>query len=279
MTKLQKFQSLTLALLVTCSIPVFAASHDLPKRQNTAGGIVIVELGSSQLSQPEARYLNKRVMVVESHGKWLAVVGIPLAAHSGAHQLKVKATSSRKWVETVFTVKDKSYAQQRLTIKDQRKVDPTQDDMKTIRKDDSKIARAKAAWSDELDSTRLDIPVQGRRSSEFGLLRFYNNKPRKPHSGIDIAAQQGTQILAPADGTVVEAGDFFFNGNCLFIDHGQGLITFYAHMSKIMIKKGQSVKRGQKIGEVGQTGRATGPHLHWSVGLNQTWVDPDLFLK
>lgn len=273
------FRRLTLALLWAFSLPAFAASDDLPNRQSTAGGIVIVELAKDKLQRPEARYLNKRVMVLQRQGKWLAVVGIPLTASPGTHKLKVKAAGTVKWTDINFIVKDKPYAQQRLTIKNPRKVNPTQSDMRVIRKDDSKIARAKSTWSDEIVSTHLDIPVKGRRSSEFGLERFYNNAPRKPHSGIDIAAKEGTQILAPADGIVVEADNFFFSGNCIFIDHGQGLLTFYAHMNKITIKKGQRVKRGEKIGEVGQTGRATGPHLHWSIALNQTWVDPDLFLN
>ena len=96
---------------------------------------------------------------------------------------------------------------------------------------------------------------------------------------MDIAAVEGTPIYAPADAYVVETGDYFFSGNCIFLGHGQGLQTFYAHLSKIDVSPGQQIKRGQKIGEVGATGRVTGAHLHWSVGLNQTWVEPNLFLN
>ncbi|MFK7996452.1 MAG: M23 family metallopeptidase [Granulosicoccus sp.] len=121
-------------------------------------------------------------------------------------------------------------------------------------------------------------PVAGPVSSPFGLRRFFNDQPRRPHGGIDIAAPEGTPIMAAADGVVLEANDYFFNGNSVFIEHGLGLQTFYAHLSRIDVTNGERVTQGQVIGAVGATGRVTGPHLHWSVGLNGTWVDPLLVI-
>jgi murein DD-endopeptidase MepM/ murein hydrolase activator NlpD len=121
-------------------------------------------------------------------------------------------------------------------------------------------------------------PVKGRISTPFGLRRYFNGKPRSPHKGIDIAVPKNTAIKSPANGLVVLTGNYFFIGNAVLINHGQGLITVYCHLNKILVKPRQKVKKGQVIGYVGQTGRATGPHLHWGVSLNDTPVNPELFL-
>ena len=260
----------------TFVIPAFA--FDLPRQQLTPGGVALVELARNTEAEPTARLNGKRVTVVDQGGKWLALVGLPLSTKAGTVSLEYRSGNTA-WQQRDLRVKDKDYPEQRLTITNNRQVDPNEEDMQRIRKDSTVIANAKRTWSEEMLADDFILPVEGRMSSSYGLKRFFNDKPRRPHGGLDIAAAEGTPIIAPAEATVIATGDFFFSGNCVFLDHGRGLISLYAHMSKIDVKAGDRVTQGTKIGEVGATGRVTGPHLHWSVGLNQTWVDPRLFLK
>lgn len=276
-------------LLVTLALSFFtnslyaiplsiADATTLPKTNAVPGGIVIVdlELNSNKTNSktPVVFYKKKRVMVANNDGRWLGIVGIALTAKPGQHTLRIKGHNK----PISFTVKPKKYAEQHITIKDKRKVNPNAEDMKRIRRERVRINSALKHWADSDEvNTRFVLPVAGELSSPFGLRRFFNEQARKPHSGIDIAAPEGTLIQSPAAGKVIESGDFFFNGNSVFIDHGQGLVTMYCHMSNIKVKPGKMVAQGEMIGAVGQTGRVTGPHLHWSVSLNNARVDPALF--
>jgi murein DD-endopeptidase MepM/ murein hydrolase activator NlpD len=241
------------------------------------GGIAIVTL-PGDVDPDSARYRDKKILVTDIEGKASAVIGLSLGTKPGRHFLHAR-NNQGKPLKIAFEVEAKSYEEQRITIKDKRKVNPEKRDMDRIIREKKAITGALRHWSDtETVDLTFDYPVDGPTSSPFGLRRFFNEQPRKPHSGLDIAAPEGTPIRAPAAGTIIETGDYFFNGKTVFIDHGRGLVTMYCHMSAIDIEPGTVVAAGDPIGKIGMTGRVTGPHLHWGVSLNDARVDPLLFL-
>jgi murein DD-endopeptidase MepM/ murein hydrolase activator NlpD len=242
----------------------------LPEHDPVPGGIALVPLTTNK----KAMFDRRLVMIAESGGGYVAVVGIPLSLSPGSFHLD---TAEGK---VHFNVKEKQYEEHRLTIENKRKVNPYAQDMDRITRE---RAEMDAAFNNfrpvSQTETNFDLPTEGIVSSSFGLRRILNDQPRSPHSGMDIAAPEGTPINSPATGKVIATGDYFFNGNTVMVDHGQGLITMYCHMSSISVKVGQSVDKGQYLGAVGKTGRVTGPHLHWSVSLNNARINPDLFLN
>ncbi len=269
--EMMKFAALLALILLPLTLPAALPPHS----EAVPGGIAVIDLGPARGEAPVLHYHKQRVMVQQDQGRWKAVVGIPLSAKPGTQQL-----IPAKGAPLTFTVQAKDYATQHLTIKNKRKVNPNQQDMTRIRVERGRINAALEHWRETREvETRFILPVEGRLSSPFGLRRYFNEQPRKPHSGIDIAAAEGTPIRAPAAGRVIDTGDYFFNGNTVFLDHGQGLVTMYCHMSRIDVAPGQTVKQGEVIGAVGQTGRVTGPHLHWGVSLNDARVDPALFFE
>ena len=274
-------KSLCTLILALLSTPLLAL--ELPQENRIPGGVAIIPLsGLPAEIKPTAWYKSNRVMVLSSkstqyadQASWIAVAGIPLKAKPDNKQhLRASATSF------YFTIKDKAYKSQYLTVKNKRHVNPDPEDVKRWRSEKAKMTAAFNSWSEPtLTSLRFQQPAQGPYSSPFGLKRFFNKQPRNPHSGLDIAAPIGAPIIAPAAGQVVDTGNYFFNGNTVIIDHGHGLTTMYCHMDRIDVKIGDKLNTGDPLGTIGKTGRVTGPHLHWSVSLNNTRVDPILFLR
>jgi murein DD-endopeptidase MepM/ murein hydrolase activator NlpD len=241
------------------------------------GGVAVVDLGSAAQA-PKATYDGKPVLVVKEQGvRWLAIVGVPLTVKPGSQQLVAKDASGSRNLN--FVVGSKKYPEQRITLKNQRQVNPNPDDLKRIEGELAEQLKAYRSFSPGTPSNLvLDKPVGGPLSSKFGVRRFFNGEERNPHSGLDFAVPAGTPIKAPAAGKVILTGNYFFNGNTVFVDHGQGFISMFCHMSKIDVKVGDAVPRGGVVGRVGSTGRATGPHMHWNVSLNDARVDPAIFI-
>ena len=250
-----------------------ASVWGLPQSSSVPGGIVTLKLSADTQLKPQAFYNNKPVLVTEHDGYWHAVVGLGLNTQLGYQEVR----SNGKGIG--FEVIHKDYPEQHITLKTNKHVDLSEADLKRHKGEKQKANKAFASFDEtQVPDFAFMKPVKGPFSSLFGLKRFFNEKPRNPHSGLDIAAPKGAPILAPSPGKVVLTGNFFFNGNVVYVDHGQGLISMFCHLSEIGVKKGESLIKGQPLGKVGATGRVTGPHLHWTVSLNNVRVDPMLLL-
>jgi len=270
-------------LAVVCILSVLSTTIsranglELPQALAAPGGVVILPVSGDAERAPAVTFEGKRVMVLPGADSWLAVVGIPLSQTPGAAEIDVRRGDSSERIE--FLVEGKSYSTQRLSVAP-GKVNLSEPDAARVAKETPHIRAVMSTFTDQPpESLRFISPVKGPKSSSFGLRRVFNNQPRNPHSGMDIAAPTGTPIVAPAPGVVLDTGDYFFNGKSVFIDHGSGLITLYCHLSEIEVTAGQKVNAGDRLGQVGATGRVTGPHLHWGVSLNRAYVDPALFLE
>jgi murein DD-endopeptidase MepM/ murein hydrolase activator NlpD len=266
-----------LAVLMAAPLaPTGADAAELPRSLAVPGGVAILDVPGEPDRAPVVTFDGNRVMVLPGPNGWRAIVGIALAREPGAASIEIR--SGKVTLTQGFTVAGKAYATQRLKVAP-RHVDLSPEDAARVEREQPHIRATLATFSEAAPVTmNFAPPVRGPRSSSFGLRRVFNNQPRNPHSGMDIAAPVGTPIYAPAPGKVIDTGDYFFNGNSVFVDHGQGLVTLYCHLSKIDVEAGTEVKTGDKLGEVGATGRVTGPHLHWGVALNRVFVDPALFL-
>jgi murein DD-endopeptidase MepM/ murein hydrolase activator NlpD len=220
----------------------------------------------------------ERVLVMRDAGEWVAFVGIALATKPGA-RLRVEVERAEGAMDRYeVVVAPKTYASQHLKVRPGQ-VELSAEDLARYERERAHLAGVIRTFSEDAPSTlQMVQPTHGRRSSSFGLRRYFNGEARSPHNGMDIAAPVGAPVLAANAGRVIDIGDYFFPGRTIILDHGAGLLSLYAHLSRVDTAIAQTVSAGTQIGAVGATGRVTGPHLHFSVYLNTAAVDPALFL-
>ncbi len=264
----------TLLCVVTSEF-VFA----LPAHTPRPGGLAVIALNTVNTeAAPVVMFGDRRALVLIADDKWVAIVGIPLDQSAGRAEAIVRA-EDRQPRTMVFEVEPHAYREQHLNVS-KGYVDLTEEQLNRVGRERKIIDGALTNWRDvSLTDLSLIAPVEGPRSSSFGLRRFFNEQPRSPHKGMDIAAQLGTPIVSPGAGTVTATGNYYFNGNTVIVDHGQGFVTMYCHLDTIVVEEGQQLQTGTRIGKVGATGRVTGAHLHFGTYLNGTAVDPALFLS
>ena len=257
-----------------------AADSDVwPRAQPVPGGVARLSLGPAA-TRPEAFAGDVPLLVVGDAREWTAVVGIALAAAPGPAHITVRAPGGDTR-QVPYRIAPKRYSEQQLKVSP-RTVDLSPEDQARYERERAHQQGVMATFTEPVPEVlallRMQVPTPGRRSSSFGLRRVFNGQARNPHSGMDIAAPTGTPVVAPLPGRVIDTGDYFFNGQTVWLDHGAGLLTMVCHLSRIGVQPGDVLRTGEPLGAVGATGRATGPHLHWGVMLNRAMVDPALFL-
>lgn len=253
---------------------------NLDFRSLQQGEIVRVSVeGKGVIKQAEVLFLGNTYIMGKGQDpeNWLAFLGLDLGIKSGTYTVVVSVLFNdghHKNIRREILIQDKEFPLKKLWVK-QEYVTPPQDVLDRIQ------------WESELLGQIYDIftlqwygegvfiiPSEGKANSNFGEKRIFNNEPRSQHSGVDISSLFGAAVRASNSGKVVLAKNLYFSGNTVIIDHGLGVFTSYLHFSKILTKRGDMVRKGDVIGEIGATGRVTGPHLHWGVKVSGSRIDP-----
>ncbi len=261
--------------LVLGSAPAAAHSLRVEPPSVAVGGLVVVRTDASPSS---GTFDGSRLRFFTVDGKSLALIGVDLDRSPGRYPIEIEARDGSR-LRASLEVLPRHFAEERLTVP-KSYVEPDPATLARIEREQRLMA---ALW----DRTAAEPywrgsflpPADGSPGSVFGLRRFFNGEPRSPHAGVDFRAPEGTPVRASNRGRVVLARDLFFTGNTLVIDHGCGLFTLYVHLSELGVQRGAWVERGQEIGKVGMTGRATGPHLHFAVRLGEARIDPAALLS
>jgi len=242
------------------------------------GDVLAVSL-HSQASIQSVKTLGKTWPVQQLRkGVWKAWVGVDLKKKPANYPLTWHA-DNKIIMQDVLHVRVGKFRVSRIEVPKKM----SNFDAKAIKRIRADQVAIKATYSIDVpiepDFSVVHVPVHGIESTPFGAQRYVNGQPRSPHAGIDIAAAKGTPVLAPLAGKVLLVLPMFLNGNLIAIGHGAGLVSVYAHLSHFDVKQGDVVMAGQKIGEVGSTGRSTGAHLHWGVRFQHARVNPESLLS
>jgi len=265
-------------LLLLVTSPLWAQAdewrQDLPTDQRVPGGVAVMPLAAADAPKPALRFNDHDVLVVSRDGLWYAVVGLPLELRAGDQQVDLNGAF------LLLELANKQYPSSTITVTNAATVRPSEAQQQRIARENAELMAAlNPVTKRQPEVLAMQPPVAGRFTSVFGKRRYYNGQ-REPkiHTGLDIAAATGTPVAAPSAGSVALVANRFLTGNTVVLDHGSGMFSMYCHLDSTAVIAGDELTTGQLLGKVGATGRVTGPHLHWSVWLNGSWVEPGLFL-
>jgi murein DD-endopeptidase MepM/ murein hydrolase activator NlpD len=240
------------------------------------GGLGLITIEVTEDGMPQVTWMGKRVCLVanEENHTWHGFIAVDLRQKPGPYSLLVKSSSSRKERRVDIEVEKKDYGVRRLTVPKEM-VDLDAQTFERVKKEAKTMtALWQAPTSETVWQGSFLRPLDGEVVGPFGRRSIINDQPRSPHSGVDFRAARGTPVKAMNHGKVVLTADYFFPGRSVVLDHGGGILSMYFHLEKIFVQKDQFVEKGQVVGLVGATGRATGPHLHLGIRINGARVDP-----
>ena len=251
------------------AVAVFTASQ---------GSAVQVKLPAEpHIKSVQVIWRSKKVPAFQAGNAWTTILGVDLDAKPGEHTTNAVLTMDDGRVERrpiAINVVAKKYPVQQLSVAE-KFVELGKADLSRSQREarETKAIYARMT-TDVVPDEPFTVPIPGESGTNFGSRRVFNGQPRAPHSGADLRATTGTPVHATNRGRVVLAKNLFFTGNTVILDHGLGIISLYAHLSRIDVKRGELVKNGQLLGLAGATGRVTAPHLHWGMRVQGARVDP-----
>ena len=234
-----------------------------------SGDVVLIPLEETEINQ-QFFYKNSLITTVIENKKPYLLFGIPYDSSFGTNSFVLVAQTYKKVIK--LDIRKKEFGSQNIKINKYKK--KSQEQLERIYSEKKEIIEAKKIRYKHYPDINFMIPLEGIVTGVFGTQRYYNGKKGNYHNGHDIAADIGTPIYSPSSGKVILIGDYYYNGKFVMINHGNSLISMFLHMNDIHVSRGSMVEKGELIGTVGNTGLSTGPHLHWSVLLNNTYVNP-----
>jgi len=258
----------------------YKATLNLDYRTLQPGEVIRVILkGSSAIKFPQIRFLNKKYTMGRGKNldEWLTFIGLDLGIKPGNYPLKASVLYKDGYLEHLqkeLMILEKKFPVKKLWVQE-KFVTPPPEALDRIRWESELLRTVYDIYTPQwLGDGNFIIPSVGKVSPNFGEKRVYNNKPRSSHSGVDVSSPFGAPVKASNSGKVVMASDLYYSGKTVIIDHGLGVFSIYLHFSKIKVSIGDFVKKGDIIGNIGATGRVTGPHLHWGFKILRDRVDP-----
>jgi murein DD-endopeptidase MepM/ murein hydrolase activator NlpD len=271
--RLIRFFTLIFIISYSHASPLYASS-DFSNAH--PGGIYITEISIAEYNQ-DLLIDGQKILKWNKGNKFYVLYGLSYHLKTEQHNFEIKNKDGAVLREIGINIVQKNFKTQKIKV-NKKYTKPTDEILKKIKKDRIKLVKARKIWFENNPDMEFILPVKGITTGIFGTKRFYNGIEGNYHNGFDIAADTGTPIVAPSSGKITLTGDFFYNGKSIILDHGRGLKSIMIHLDEILVEENQYVEKGQIIGKVGTTGKSTGAHLHWSVLVNNTYIDPELLI-